>query len=407
MKIGQFATQCKVSVDTIRYYMELMLIIPDKVGGQYEFKESCQSDIEEILWLKSAHFSLKEIQKIFSLKRFTNLKADEDVEYYKRLFENKKQELVDRKFEIDKIINKIDDKLKVTDIKTNHENVKLGVPFDFLSMLSCPKCKSNMRLQRGSIEDNLIMNGNLKCSCGFELKIHEGIIVSENDCKEPLYYEDELKGHFIEQTSSQYVNLLYKSGQWVTNKLDLKNTKNPIILEPGTGSGIFLNSILRELPEEALYICIDNNLELLTSTKKNIEKHYSKYNIIFICCDFLNIPIKEASIDILLDHFGTSNYNFFEEGFLINLIDGIVKPGGKWIGDYFSFKREAKSLLQFDEKYRKYYYIENIKKAIENSHFKTIEMKELGSTEKGGIYEKFFIEGDTLYDFVYYGEKLE
>ena len=34
-------------------------------------------------------------------------------------------------------------------------------------------------------------------------------------------------------------------------------------------------------------------------------------------------------------------------------------------------------------------------------------MKDMGYTEKGGIYERFFIEGDKLFDFVYYGEKVE
>ena len=90
MKIGQFANNNNVSIDTIRYYMELKLIMPERTHGQYDFDDTCQSDLNEILWLKSAEFSLNEIQKIFSLKRFTNLKNDEDLEYYRVLFKNKK-----------------------------------------------------------------------------------------------------------------------------------------------------------------------------------------------------------------------------------------------------------------------------------------------------------------------------
>jgi DNA-binding transcriptional MerR regulator/ubiquinone/menaquinone biosynthesis C-methylase UbiE/uncharacterized protein YbaR (Trm112 family) len=448
MKIGQFANNNNVSIDTIRYYIELKLIMPERTRGQYDFDESCQSDLDEILWLKSADFSLNEIQKIFSLKRFTNLKNDVDLEYYRLLFGNKKQELSDRRNEIDKIIKKIDEKIRNTDNNLVKISLKLGMPIDYLHILACPTCKSGLRLVKGSIEDNLIIDGELKCSgeCeyGYEskskielknknrseknnnsnrnsngfcdqcqephsiIKIKDGILIIEKDCKENEPSKDIIEGHFIEQTSSDYVNLFYKSGQWIRNKLDLKNQEASIILEPGTGSGIFLNGVLNELNQETLYICIDHSLEKLRNTKETIEKHHNKTNIIFICCDFLNIPIKDGVVDILLDHFGTSNYNFHKEGFLINLIGRLVKPGGKWIGDYFNFKKvNAKSLLQFEEKYRKYFLADNIVKALENSEFKTLEMREMGYTEKGGIFEKFFIEGDTLYDFVYYGEKIK
>lgn len=408
MKIGQFARKYQVPVDTIRYYMELMLLIPEKVGGQYGFDSRCQSDLEEILWLKAADFSLQEIQKIFTLKRLTNLKNDEDRDYYRSLFTNKKQKLLARRIEIDNIIAKIDEKL--TPVTTTAENppekeLTLGIPLGFLPLLACPTCKGSLGLLRGSIHDNLIMQAELKCSCGFELKICEGIIIIEQDCKQVVDHPDELEGHFIEQTSSDYVNLLYKSGQWIWNKLDVKNLHNSIILEPGTGSGIFLNAILKDLPPEAFYVCIDHNLELLENTKKTIEKQHAQENIIFICCDFLNIPVKDSSIDILLDHLGTTNYNFYQEGFLINLIDRLVKPGGKWIGDYLSFNPNAKSLAQYAEKTRKYFYTKNIMNALETSIFKTLEMKDMGHTEKGGIHETFFIEGDTLYDLVYYGVK--
>ena len=42
-----------------------------------------------------------------------------------------------------------------------------------------------------------------------------------------------------------------------------------------------------------------------------------KRNIVFICADFLNIPIQSSSIDIVIDQSGTSNYSFEHEGVLI------------------------------------------------------------------------------------------
>ncbi|MBK0151610.1 MerR family transcriptional regulator, partial [Bacillus sp. S74] len=52
MKISKFAEVNNVSVDTIRHYMDLGLVIPEKKGSHYFFDEYCQKDIELILEYK-------------------------------------------------------------------------------------------------------------------------------------------------------------------------------------------------------------------------------------------------------------------------------------------------------------------------------------------------------------------
>ncbi|MCU5518479.1 methyltransferase, partial [Bacillus wiedmannii] len=49
MKIGKFGEVNNISIDTIRHYMDLSLIIPERKGSHYFFDEYCQTDLELIL----------------------------------------------------------------------------------------------------------------------------------------------------------------------------------------------------------------------------------------------------------------------------------------------------------------------------------------------------------------------
>ena len=51
MKIGKFGEVNNLSIDTIRHYIDLSLIIPEKRGTLF-FDEYCQSDLELIIHYK-------------------------------------------------------------------------------------------------------------------------------------------------------------------------------------------------------------------------------------------------------------------------------------------------------------------------------------------------------------------
>lgn len=89
MRIGKFAESNNLTIDTIRHYMALGLIIPEMQGGQYYFDDRCKTDLEEVINLKDMGFTLNEIKTILIYRRFGNLTAYEQNQYYQTFFENK------------------------------------------------------------------------------------------------------------------------------------------------------------------------------------------------------------------------------------------------------------------------------------------------------------------------------
>ena len=67
MKIGKFGEVNNISIDTIRHYMDLSLIIPEKREATI-FDEYCQTDLELIIHYKDLGFSLNEIKELFFIK---------------------------------------------------------------------------------------------------------------------------------------------------------------------------------------------------------------------------------------------------------------------------------------------------------------------------------------------------
>ncbi|EOR25937.1 Methyltransferase [Clostridium sartagoforme AAU1] len=82
MRIGEFSKRNKVSIETVRHYIDLGLIIPYKNGAQYEFNEKCQKEIESILELKALGFTLNEIKSIFLYETLGKLSVNEKIMFY-------------------------------------------------------------------------------------------------------------------------------------------------------------------------------------------------------------------------------------------------------------------------------------------------------------------------------------
>ncbi|KAB3530213.1 MerR family transcriptional regulator [Alkaliphilus pronyensis] len=407
MKIGMFAKNNNLTIDSVRHYMELGLIIPVKEGGHYDFDIRCQQDLHDILSLKDMGFSLKEIKTIFKYKRLGRLMPYEKDEYYKTLFINK---LEDLSKEIDTLIKykkKLEDKLKET-ADTKGNDYKIGVSFKALDILRCQKCWSKLMLIDGRVENNQIMDGRLQCSCGNQYIIESGVlkiaaVESQNKQDYKENYINNIRD-YINNTDDGYLDNLSKGKEWVFKKVDFQSFNGKVLMELGTGFGYFLRYIYNDLPENCLYIAVDHDTNKLRFLKRILEKTGYKKNILFISADFLNIPIKKQCIDILLDLSGTSNYSFENSEFLLNLTNHYVKESGYLLGSYILFKNFSPNSL-IKKPYRNNFLLESIKNSIAKLNYQPIDELISDYIEKGGKHESYFVKGEKIFFYIYYGKR--
>ncbi|MFA7533898.1 MAG: MerR family transcriptional regulator, partial [Tissierellaceae bacterium] len=158
MRIGEFASKHNTTIDTIRYYLELGLLISDKVGGQYRFDHNDSWDLEKIFELKLLDFSLSEIQELLCYHRLAGDRTIEYRKYYISLLMSQKEHFNNELSRFKAMKSLIDD--KIMEFKSELEDItRIGLPLSFLDILVCPKCKRSVEINNGSLEKNMIISG--------------------------------------------------------------------------------------------------------------------------------------------------------------------------------------------------------------------------------------------------------
>jgi DNA-binding transcriptional MerR regulator/ubiquinone/menaquinone biosynthesis C-methylase UbiE len=406
MRIGKFGKMNKLSIDTIRHYMDLGLIMPVKQGGHYFFDERCQNDLELILEFKGMGFSLTEIKMIFHYKNLGKITDYEKNADYQSLFFDKYEKLENEIQNLLAIKDKLKQQLDHLSTKSNVSNSVIGIDFRVLKMLKCLNCDEQLTLQDGFISRNQITEGKLSCDCGVEYVIESGILRVGNPNQPNVDFPLENNiSDYINETDPIYLENVNKGLHWSKRKLDQVDLHNKVILDLGSGVGFFLRNIYHQLPDDCLYIAVDHSLERHQYLKNSLERTgISKGKFLFICSDFLEIPIQDHSVDVVIDQTGTSNYSFEHEDFLLRDVDLLVKQEGYLLGSYLAFKNFSYK-SKIETKYRDNFLVDKIKKNISELKYKMLEDHTSDPINKGGRYEDFFVPGEEVFTYLYFGKR--
>lgn len=413
MKIGNFASKYKVSIDTVRHYMNIGLIYPEKKGGWYEFDEYCEWLMQKILQYKEMGFSLEEIHDLLNFQRLSLLNIKSDLDYFRNKFITKINTLEDEKIYIDKKIGFINTLINRIDNYSTEllDRKKIGIPLMSLHIFQCPRCRSNFSIQSANIENNMILDGVLDCQCEKHWIIKDGILidaVSAVNVKE--FKEDELeakstlvKARYHESTSKKFLDFLFQGIEWQRKRLIDNLSANNIIVEVGIAHGIALGNFYDILPNDCTYIGIEHDYEKLLYAKTMIETEKNPERVIFICSDLSNIPLKNSIADFVIDFAGTFYYHYSNNDWDIAATKNTLKQNGKWIGSYLFYPKHS-DLMKYEERFRQILDLKNIKKDFLINDFTIVKDKIIGPVLESGEYE-MFKPGLELYQYCMIAKK--
>lgn len=405
MRIGKFSELNKLSIDAVRHYMDLGLIVPEKQGGQYFFDSKCQKDLEDIMDFKGLGFSLHEIKTLFLYKSFNRLAPDQEKLFYQSFLKEKHDKVEQQIKELSAVKQGLEDRLELLKSRVSGDISAAGIPIRSLDLFCCNRCKGSLVLYDAEVNRNQIMHGRLRCACGEEYGIGSGVLkVGEPHDSTSVGFRNDFVSEYIHETDPAYLDNLYRGLEWSSRRFKLCDPGNKVLLELGTGIGFFLRNIYEELPEHSTYIAVDHSMEKLRLLKSLLEGSGCKGNLLFICADFLEIPVREGAVDILLDFSGTSNYSFEHEEFLLERTDRYIKKNAYLFGAYILFKSfSSRSLI--DRKYRDHFRLEAVRKRILSLGYAPLDERTSDCMDRGGKYESYFVEGEKVFTWSFIGKR--
>lgn len=292
MRIGEFSKVNHTTIDTLRHYMALHLITPQKDGSQFDFDDRCQQDFSEVVHLKSLGFSLQDIQTIFIFKRVGKLSGYEHSLYYQSLFLNKAAALEREIHSLSNALALLEGEISKFELPTQAPQ-PFGIPTEALSLLSCSQCSSPLVLDRGSIEAGKVVTGLMSCSCGKAYTISDGILITDTALMAPENHyilDDVYLERYIQNTDYSYLLNIHHSYEWIRTQPTIQLNASNHILELGIGHGFFMRLLSDHFSKDAIYVGIDRDVHRLKWLRNRFLHNPPPFKLLLVAADFREMP---------------------------------------------------------------------------------------------------------------------
>lgn len=399
MRIGMFAKLNDLSIDTIRYYVDLKLIHPIRKGKYYYFDKEQQVQLDNLLYLKKLRFTLEEIKKIIITRHFSKIKTTIDSSIYEDMLLKKKDDISNEILELSDVMIELESEIKRIKEKQNDTYKERGISFKNLDLICCPNCSKNIEISEGILKGNGIYEGKSECDCGYLLSINQGIIVIKHNRENIIEPYEDNRNHideFMSEVPKSFVDFSIHSSKEIVRQLLEKRLSDKVLLFMKSGLGYLEISLLEHSKDIKLMILIDDDFNKLRIAKKSIETNFPGCNIICICSELYELPLKKKSVDIAIDFMATFVNGFRLDDNMYEYIIPILKERSSIIGLYLYFK-DFDMLSRLKEEKRILFDGRTIPQSIEAYNYTQTSNYDEVILYEGSNINDFFIEGDKVH----------
>lgn len=399
MKIGQVSKKYGISKDNLYYYIKYGLLVPKKKGANYDFDAQTLEDLERILQLKKMRFSLSQIHRILSLYRISSLADPKDVEDLKHMCRDQLSYLNSQRLDLDRQIGNLENLIDSISRLSEPVAGASGVPLSMLSLICCPECGSDFELSDIKMNQHYIHRAHLKCSCGYEASIEDGILITPNRNTD-MYDTPDVNRDMYKNLPPSLISLFEKSYNWMGEKIGKMDLNNKVVIETYVNAWCFMHNHQKLFSPSGKYIIVDKYPETLRMYKELIDMQNYNLDILYIADSSTNFPLKEGCVDLCIDYFAVNEHNFYHESFLYDKLDKYFNSDTRLLGTYFYFDKGIRSMKNLIREYPTAsknnfsisYFTDNMAGAVE-------AFEDCGYTESSGdnIGFSFHQDGEKMY----------
>lgn len=398
MRIGMFAKSNNLSIDTVRYYIDLKLIHPIRKGKYYYFEKEQQEQLNRLLFLKKLHFTLEEIKKIISFEKLSKIETTIKSNIYEDMLLEKRNIIEKQINELSEALEELDNEIMNISKKQNANIKEQGIAFKSFELICCPKCGEEIEFVEGVLRGNGIIEGKGICNCGYSLLIKEGIILlshNSDNIIDPYIENHNQLDEFINETPKSFVESMMYFYEEIVRLLSKKLLSDKALLFMKSGLGPLELSLLERTTDIKLMILVDDDFNKLRIAKKSIEKNFPNNNVLYICSELNELPLKKRTIDIVIDFVASFIHGFRIDDNLYEYIIPILKEKSSIIGLYLHFK-QFNMLSRLTENKRKLFNGSVFKNIASYSYVESSDYEEIILHEGTNIND-FFKEGDKVH----------